>query len=62
MDFFDWLIVLFSFATALYLMFDGGSPNRDWPPLMPLKGDDEGRLEEVRIIAPRPPRWGGRSV
>jgi hypothetical protein len=44
MDFFDWLIVLFSFATALYLMFDGGSPNRDWPPLRPRKGDDEGRL------------------
>jgi hypothetical protein len=44
MDFFDWLIVLFSFVTALYLMFDGGNANRDWPPLIPPKGDDEGRL------------------
>ena len=44
MDFFDWLIVLFSFATALYLMFDGGSSIRYWPPLAPPKGDDEGRL------------------
>ena len=44
MDLFDWLIVLFSFAVALYLVFDGGGPIRDWPPLMPRQGDDEGRL------------------
>lgn len=37
MDFLDWLTVLFSFAIAVYLMFDG-------PPLMPRRGDDEGRL------------------
>ena len=37
MNFFDWLIVLFWFATALYLVFDG-------PALMPPRGDDEGRL------------------
>jgi len=37
MDFFDWIIVLFWFATALYLVFDG-------PGLMPRRGDDEGRL------------------
>lgn len=41
MDFFDWLTVLFSFAIALYLMFGGGA-DRDWPPLMPPHGDDEG--------------------
>jgi hypothetical protein len=35
MNFFDWLIVLFWFATALYLVFDG--------PGLP-RGDDEGRL------------------
>lgn len=31
MDFFDWLTVLFWFATALYVMFDGGGQffNRD---------------------------------
>jgi hypothetical protein len=44
MDLFDWLIVLFSFAVALYLVFDGGGATRDWPPLMPRHGDDEGRL------------------
>ena len=43
MDFFDWLIVLFSFAVALYLVFDA-SADRDWPPLMPPQGDDERRL------------------
>ena len=43
MDFFDWLTVLFSFGIALYLMFDGGGPNRDWP-LMPPQGDDKRRL------------------
>jgi hypothetical protein len=41
MDFFDWLIVLFSFAIALYLVF--GDSTRDWP-LMPPQGDDEARL------------------
>ena len=45
MDFFDWLAVLFSFAIALYLMFGEGLANRDWPPLMPPQGDDEGGLE-----------------
>ncbi len=44
MDFFDWLTVLFSFAVALYLVFDGGGADRDWPPLMPPQGDDERRL------------------
>ena len=44
MDFFDWLTVLFSFAIALYLIFGGGGADRDWPPLMPPQGDDEGRL------------------
>ena len=43
MDFFDWLTVLFSFGIALYLIFAGGGPNRDWP-LMPPQGDDERRL------------------
>ena len=43
MDFFDWLTVLFSFGIALYLMFDGGGHDRDWP-LMPPQGDDERRL------------------
>jgi hypothetical protein len=42
MDFLDWLIVLFSFAIALYLIF--GDASRDWPPLMPPQGDDERRL------------------
>jgi hypothetical protein len=42
MDFFDWLTVLFSFAIALYLVF--GDSTRDWPPLMPHQGDDEGRI------------------
>jgi hypothetical protein len=37
MNFFDWLVVLFWFATALYLVFDG-------PGLTPPRGDDEGRL------------------
>ena len=37
MNAFDWLIVLFWFATALYLVFDG-------PALMPSRGDDEGRF------------------
>ena len=36
MDLFDWLTVLFSFATALYLMFDG-------PGLTP-RSDDDGRF------------------
>ena len=45
MDFLDWLTVLFSFAIALYLMFDAGGTDRDWPSLMPPRGDDEGRLE-----------------
>jgi len=40
MDFFDWLAVLFSFAIALYLVF--GDASREWPPLMPHQGDDEG--------------------
>lgn len=41
MDFFDWLIVLFWFATALYVMFDGGRGfNRDVPPLIPGLGDE----------------------
>lgn len=43
MDLFDWLAVLFSFGIALYLVFDGGGLNRDWPPLPP-QGDDERRL------------------
>ena len=42
MDFFDWLTVFFSFAIALYLMFGGA--DRDWPPLMPPHGDDEGHV------------------
>jgi hypothetical protein len=42
MDFFDWLTVLFSFAIVLYLVF--GDATRDWPPLMPTEGDDEGRV------------------
>ena len=37
MNFLDWLIVVFWFATALYLVFDG-------PGLMRTRGDDEGRL------------------
>lgn len=37
MNFLDWLIVLFSFGIALYLVFDG-------PGLMPPRGDDERRL------------------
>jgi hypothetical protein len=41
MDFLDWLTVLFSFAIALYLVF--GDSTRDWPPLVPPNGDDEGR-------------------
>lgn len=44
MDFFDWLAVLFSFAIALYLIFGADGANRDWQPLMPPQGDDEGRL------------------
>ena len=44
MDFFDWLIVLFSFAIALYLMFSSGGTGTDWPTLTPSQGDDEGRL------------------
>ncbi len=44
MDFFDWLAVLFSFATALYVMFDGGGEsNKDVPPLIPGLSDDEAR-------------------
>ena len=42
MDFFDWLIWLFSFAIALYLIF--GDASRDWPALMSPQGDDEHRL------------------
>ena len=37
MDFLDWLTVLFSFAIALYLVFDG-------PGLMSPRSDDKGRL------------------
>ena len=37
MNFLDWLIVAFWFATALYLVFDG-------PALMPPRGDDEHRV------------------
>ena len=46
MDFFDWLIVLFWFATALYVMFDGGRElfNSDVLPLTPGLRDDETRL------------------
>ena len=46
MEFFDWLIVLFWFAAALYVMFDGGRElfNRDVPPLIPGLSDDEARL------------------
>lgn len=41
MDLFDWLTVLFWFATALYVMFDGGGAfKRDTPPLMPGLSDD----------------------
>ena len=41
MEFFDWLIVLFWFAMALYVMFDGGSAfNRDAPPLIPGLSED----------------------
>jgi len=44
MDFFDWLAVLFSFATALYVMFDGGGEsNKDASPLIPGLIDDEAR-------------------
>jgi hypothetical protein len=45
MDLFDWLTVLFWFATALYVMFDGGGElfNRDVPPVIGL-GDDDTRL------------------
>ena len=51
MDFFDWLAVLFSFATALYLMFSMLFSYAtalylmlDEPGLVPPRGDDEGRL------------------
>ena len=43
MDFLDWLTVLFSFGIALYLIFDGGGLNRDWP-LVPSQSDDERRV------------------
>ena len=46
MDFLDWLIVLFWFATALYVMFDGGRElfHREVLPLIPGLSDDETRL------------------
>lgn len=41
MDFFDWLTVLFWFATALYVMFDGGRAfNQDVTPLIPGLSED----------------------
>ncbi len=43
MDFLDWLTVLFSFGIALYLVFDGGGSDRDWPPTPP-PSEDERRL------------------
>ncbi len=43
MDFFDWLCVFFSFATALYVMFDGGGESNDVSPLIPGVSDDEAR-------------------